>query len=156
MTGLVSSESDHAATGNFNNDFALFETGDLSQRFLANEAPPRTAVSSHDLPVRRRAAGSSNITEEDSIELAESRPKKDAISRVSSEVIVHRHIDWLAPALMTGAFFAGVFFAIGHHLYYDSLNGQEVGDSKRQQWPLRYDLGQRFLYFVREGLLIYT
>ncbi|MCJ1464533.1 hypothetical protein MMC07_003146 [Pseudocyphellaria aurata] len=150
--GLVSSESDHAATvRNFNIDLESFESGDLSQQLLADEASPPSTVTSHDLPVRRRAAGSSNITEVDSIELAQSRSESDAISQVSSDIIVgRRHIHWFSPALMTGLFVAGVFFAIGHHSYYESLNGQEVGDMKRQQWPLRF--GNVFSFLVKSCL----
>ncbi|MCJ1468035.1 hypothetical protein MMC07_006661 [Pseudocyphellaria aurata] len=151
MAGLMSSESNYAATvGNFNIDFDPLQTGDLSQRLLTDEASPPSTVTSHDLQVRQRAASSSNITEVDSVELAQSRSKSDAISPVSSEIVVERHIYWLSPALMTGLFIAGVFFAIGHHLYYKSLDGQEVGDLKRQQWPLRF--GNVFSFLVKSCL----
>ncbi|MCJ1468135.1 hypothetical protein MMC07_006763 [Pseudocyphellaria aurata] len=134
MAGLVSSKSDHPAPdGNSNIDFGPFESGDLSQPLRADEASPPSTVTSYDLPVRLRAASSSSITEVDSFELAQSRSESDAISQVSSEIVGRRHIYWFSPALMTGLFIAGVFFAIGHHSYYESLDGQEVGDLKRQQ-----------------------
>ncbi|MCJ1467049.1 hypothetical protein MMC07_005671 [Pseudocyphellaria aurata] len=152
MAGLVSSKSDHAAApdGNFNIDFGPFETGDLPQQLLANDASSPSTVTSHDLPVRRRAASPSSITEVDSIELAQSRSESDAISQVPSEIVGRRHIYWFSPALMTGLFIAGVFFAIGHHFYYESLHGQEVGDMKRQQWPLRF--GNVFSFLVKSCL----
>lgn len=136
MTDRISSESDHTAIPTFSNDAVQPETGDLSRRLLADEAPPPTPASSHDALVRRRSAGPSNITEDGSIELAQIESKKNAISQKSYE-IVRRRIYWVSPALMTGAFIAGVSCAVGHHLYYESLNGQEVGDSNRQQWALR-------------------
>ncbi|MCJ1469699.1 hypothetical protein MMC07_008335 [Pseudocyphellaria aurata] len=169
MAGLVSSESDHAATvSNFHIGFDPVESGDLSQQLLANAASPPSTVSplstvsspstvsppstvtSHDLPIRRRTASPSSFTEVDSIELAQSRSESDAISQVSSEIVGRRHVYWYSPALMTGLFIAGVFFAIGHHLYYDSLNGQEVGHLKRQQWPLRF--GNVFAFLVKSCL----
>ena len=39
---------------------------------------------------------------------------------------------------MISAFFAGVAFAVSHHVYYMKLNNQPVGSATRQQWPLRH------------------
>ncbi|CAG8978280.1 hypothetical protein HYALB_00010232 [Hymenoscyphus albidus] len=39
--------------------------------------------------------------------------------------------------MMVVSLMAGVIIAIGHHLYYQWLNEQRVGDSNRQQWALR-------------------
>ena len=47
-------------------------------------------------------------------------------------------IYWLSPTMMIGSFLLGTGLAIGHHIYYQSLNGQAVGSFDRQQWSLRY------------------
>jgi hypothetical protein len=37
-------------------------------------------------------------------------------------------IHWYVPTMMFGAFVAGALLAAGHHLFYESLNGQPVSD----------------------------
>ncbi|KAI1358753.1 hypothetical protein F5Y08DRAFT_350448 [Xylaria arbuscula] len=44
---------------------------------------------------------------------------------------------WSAPATMVPGLLVGVGFAIGHHLFYWSLDGTEAGNIKRQQWSLQ-------------------
>jgi hypothetical protein len=39
---------------------------------------------------------------------------------------------------MVVSLLCGIALTIGHHSYYNTLNGQEVGSSERQQWSLRY------------------
>ncbi|CZR68527.1 uncharacterized protein PAC_18426 [Phialocephala subalpina] len=51
---------------------------------------------------------------------------------------IKRIIDRVDPTLMIFSLVAGLCFSIGHHLYYQWLNGQTVGDSTRQQWALRF------------------
>ena len=46
----------------------------------------------------------------------------------ASEVHARKGIHWHIPAMMTGAIVAGGLFAIGHHLFYQSLAGQPVSD----------------------------
>jgi hypothetical protein len=40
--------------------------------------------------------------------------------------------------IMGSCFFVGTVLAVGHHFYYQWLNGSAVGNSARQQWALRY------------------
>jgi hypothetical protein len=40
---------------------------------------------------------------------------------------------WMPPAIMVVSLLCGVALIIGHHSYYSTLNGQEVGSSERQQ-----------------------
>lgn len=40
--------------------------------------------------------------------------------------------------MMLVCFGLGAFFAIGHHIFYLRLNGQEAGSEERQQWSIRY------------------
>lgn len=44
---------------------------------------------------------------------------------------------WASPSIMVSYFTLGIVLALGHHLYYQWLNGQVVGDLTRQQWSLR-------------------
>lgn len=41
---------------------------------------------------------------------------------------------------MVACFFLGVLIALGHHLYYNSLKGDLVGDQDEQQRKLRFDV----------------
>jgi hypothetical protein len=45
-------------------------------------------------------------------------------------------IYWLFPMMMI-SWVSGLICAIGHHFFYRWLNGQIVGDVKRQQWALK-------------------
>ena len=40
---------------------------------------------------------------------------------------------------------AGASLALGHHLYYDSLDGTAAGSSTRQQWTSRFGTAFSFL-----------
>ncbi|KAF4457781.1 hypothetical protein F53441_354 [Fusarium austroafricanum] len=51
----------------------------------------------------------------------------------------------LTPALMTGSLFLGLGLAIGHHFYYDFLNGRVVESQDQQEWFLRVGTGMAFL-----------
>lgn len=44
----------------------------------------------------------------------------------------------------------GILLALGHHLYYASLNGTTAGSASRQQWPIRF--GTAFAYLVTSCL----
>ncbi|CAG8953251.1 hypothetical protein HYFRA_00003454 [Hymenoscyphus fraxineus] len=59
-----------------------------------------------------------------------------------------RSVHWLSPTMMVVSLIAGVIIAIGHHLYYQWLNEQRVGDSNRQQWALRIGNGLSILVNV--------
>lgn len=39
---------------------------------------------------------------------------------------VSTNIHWKAPSLAVGALFAGFLFALGHHLFYQNLDGTQV------------------------------
>jgi len=49
----------------------------------------------------------------------------------------HQGIYWRSPITMVTFFLFGVFISVGHHLYYNSLVGQAVGDVDDQQRVLR-------------------
>ena len=47
-------------------------------------------------------------------------------------------IHWVSPTMMVVSLLCGVALTVGHHTYYKTLDGQEVGSSDSQQWSLRY------------------
>ncbi|RFU25352.1 hypothetical protein B7463_g10981, partial [Scytalidium lignicola] len=65
-------------------------------------------------------------------------------------------IDWRAPVKMIGLLVTRAAAALGHHFYYQSLDGKQVAtnDSNRnlqsQQWQLRY--GTAFTFFAKTCL----
>jgi hypothetical protein len=54
-------------------------------------------------------------------------------------------IAWQPPTLMVICAVGGFASAIGHHLYYRSLNGRPVDSPKQQQWPIRFGTAFSFL-----------
>ena len=56
-----------------------------------------------------------------------------------------RHIRWRSPALMLVFFIVGVLFALGHHLYYQSLDGTTVNSESQQVWAIRIGTALAFL-----------
>jgi hypothetical protein len=63
--------------------------------------------------------------------------------------MVEWKIDWKTPTKMVALLFAGIGAAIGHHYYYQSLDGTEVSTSgsnkNSQEWQLRYGTAFAFL-----------
>ncbi|RFU31192.1 hypothetical protein B7463_g5137, partial [Scytalidium lignicola] len=60
-----------------------------------------------------------------------------------------RRINWLYLSMVI-SLLAGILFAIGHHLFYHSLNGRIVGSTSSQQWSLR--IGNAFAFIVGYSL----
>ncbi|KAH6990545.1 hypothetical protein BKA56DRAFT_210142 [Ilyonectria sp. MPI-CAGE-AT-0026] len=52
---------------------------------------------------------------------------------------------WVTPTLMIGSLLFGILLAVGHHLFYNSINGQIVSSSDQQVWNLRVGTGMAFL-----------
>ncbi|KAM0151321.1 hypothetical protein ACHAPG_008314 [Botrytis cinerea] len=55
----------------------------------------------------------------------------------SSDTVVWK-VDWQQPTFMCLVPFSGLILAIGHHVYYSSLNGTPADDSARQNWSIRF------------------
>lgn len=55
----------------------------------------------------------------------------------SSREVDHSKIYWRPPVTMISLFLLGVGSSLGHHLYYASLEGRQVGGMDEQQWALR-------------------
>ncbi|POS75951.1 hypothetical protein DHEL01_v205650 [Diaporthe helianthi] len=60
-------------------------------------------------------------------------------------------IHWRAPALMVGLFAVGIMLSIGHHFYYQSLDGTIVTSDTRQEWALR--AGTAFAFLTHSSLV---
>ncbi|KAJ5827485.1 hypothetical protein N7447_004248 [Penicillium robsamsonii] len=54
-------------------------------------------------------------------------------------------IGWRVPSMMVGLVFAGAMFSMGHHLYYQSLDGARVNSVDQQTWAIRIGTGFAFL-----------
>lgn len=54
-------------------------------------------------------------------------------------------VHWGSPTLMAFLLVAGVAFALGHHLHYNSLNDTLVSSQQSQQWAIRIGTGLAFL-----------
>lgn len=59
-------------------------------------------------------------------------------------------ISLVQPTWMALFVIFGILLALGHHLYYASLNGTTAGSASRQQWPIRF--GTAFAYLVTSCL----
>jgi hypothetical protein len=64
-----------------------------------------------------------------------------------------RKIHWRVPTVIILAFVAGLAFALGHHAFYSSLNGQPVDDYIFGQ-QINLAVGQAFAFLVRASLVI--
>jgi hypothetical protein len=70
-----------------------------------------------------------------------------------------RQIHWLVPASTVGSLIAGILFAIGHHLFYDSLDGKtpslvmyDLAGSHIPGQALNLAIGTTFAFLVRSCL----
>jgi hypothetical protein len=64
-----------------------------------------------------------------------------------------RKIHWRVPTVIIVAFIAGLAFALGHHAFYDSLDGQPV-DGHLFGQQINLAVGQAFAFLVRASLVI--
>jgi hypothetical protein len=58
------------------------------------------------------------------------------------------HIHWSTPTIIAVLYIAGVFAAMGHHLFYAKLDGQPADDQLKQ---IRY--GTALAFFVKSTLV---
>jgi hypothetical protein len=70
-----------------------------------------------------------------------------------------RQIHWLVPASTFGSLIAGILFAIGHHLFYNSLDGTtptlsvySLAGSRISGQALNLAIGTTFAFLVRSCL----
>ena len=54
-------------------------------------------------------------------------------------------ISWNYPSYMVLWALVGLSWVLGHHFYYQSLNGTEAGSSSRQNWAVRFGTAFAFL-----------
>ena len=72
-----------------------------------------------------------------------------------------RHIHWLAPTSMLAALTAAILFALGHHLFYQKLNGTETPTDDLRFASLSYSkqqmniqVGTAFAFLVKASLAV--
>ncbi|KAL2837254.1 hypothetical protein BJY01DRAFT_46869 [Aspergillus pseudoustus] len=54
-------------------------------------------------------------------------------------------VGWNVPVMMVGFLISGALLALGHHLYYDTLDGTRVTSIEQQTWATRIGTGLAFL-----------
>lgn len=64
-----------------------------------------------------------------------------------------RKTHWQAPTVIVLAFIAGLTFAIGHHVFYDHLDGKSVNNRLFDQ-QINLAVGQALVFLVRAALII--
>lgn len=67
--------------------------------------------------------------------------------------MVSRGIHWQAPTIITSAFISGLVFGIGHHVFYNYLDGKPVNNRLFDQ-QTNLAVGQTFAFLVRAALVI--
>ncbi|CEN62687.1 hypothetical protein ASPCAL09319 [Aspergillus calidoustus] len=60
-------------------------------------------------------------------------------------------IGWQCPTMMIGFAVCGALLALGHHLYYDSLDNTLVTSTNQQTWAIR--IGTGFAFLVKASLV---
>jgi hypothetical protein len=68
-------------------------------------------------------------------------PPQIAQAQTTPTFSIQGNLDWKKPASMILALLLGISLAIGHHFYYNWLDGQDVGSIEQQQWSFRYVVG---------------
>jgi hypothetical protein len=69
--------------------------------------------------------------------LDKNSPGSDSNKSNARDISQPTKLHLVAPALMIIFFLAGVTISLGHHFYYQWLDGQIVRSTDRQQWALR-------------------
>lgn len=79
-------------------------------------------------------------------------------AQLSFRLPLYHGIHWLAPISMLGSLIAGILFAVGHHLFYQRLNGTPAStisvlgsDISRQQTSIA--IGTAFAFLVKACLV---
>ena len=75
---------------------------------------------------------------------------------VCPENDLQKNVKWgihlIQPSYVVLCVFGASILAVGHHLYYQSLNGTPAGSAKRQQWAITF--GASFAFLVTHLLRI--
>jgi hypothetical protein len=64
-------------------------------------------------------------------------PRHEHVNIMTPASRSESHMYWPSPLSMVGCFIVGTIMALGHHLYYNSLKGDLVGNPDEQQRKLR-------------------
>lgn len=82
------------------------------------------------------AVGSQMIEEPERSQSGESEQQKDQ-EQTQEPVAANNSIHWQSPLSMLGCFISGSLMALFHHLFYNYLNGNQVGTLNSQEWNTR-------------------
>jgi hypothetical protein len=94
--------------------------------------PQITEINAVEQPQRivSRGTGSVNFAQ---MEWQGQEPSNGTAATSDAELNIY----WRSPASMIACFVLGTFMALGHHLYYNALKGDLVGNPDDQQGKLR-------------------
>jgi hypothetical protein len=71
--------------------------------------------------------------------------EEDSSETADQEKYVKWGIAWKTPFMMVVWALLGLGWALGHHFYYQSLDGTRAGSSSRQNWAVRFGTALSFL-----------
>ncbi|KAI9794015.1 MAG: hypothetical protein M1816_006640 [Peltula sp. TS41687] len=98
----------------------------------ATGSPP--SIRRKDLPKKPAAIA-------ETTDLVQSPPNGHEIPTLPAQWGIY----WRTPSTMAALFVCGIAFALGHHLYYDRLDGQQNINGDSQEWAIRIGTALSFL-----------
>ena len=110
----------------------------------SGSTPPSLSTAEAGLPVTINKTSLAE-THQLAIHRHERLTRKDASPTPAQEKYVRWGVTWKTPLLIVLWTFAGCGWAVGHHLYYRSLDGTRAGSSSRQHWAVNLGTALAFL-----------
>ncbi|KAL6718596.1 hypothetical protein ACLMJK_002830 [Lecanora helva] len=126
---------------------------------VRGEGPPQitTKISPPELyriprkPVTERLANKTDpSTMRANVYVTTDEASPEETKPVGSDPCIKWDFSWKTPSLIVLWALVGFSCAIGHHLYYQSLDGTKAGSSPRQSWAVRF--GTAFAFLVVASL----
>ena len=84
-------------------------------------------------------------TKQSAMERHERLIRKDATPTPAEKKYIRWGVTWKTPLLMVLWTLAGFGWAVGHHLYFRSLDGTKAGSSSQQHWAVNFGTALAFL-----------
>ncbi|ORY12614.1 hypothetical protein BCR34DRAFT_289978 [Clohesyomyces aquaticus] len=114
---------------------------------FTSQRPPATPKAEHDVTATQANSGDRKTSTSNAHEL---QLREHRAQLHEQDRYVHWGIAWRYPSYMVLWALSGIGFALGHHVYYLSLDGQAAGLSSRQSWSVRF--GTAFAFLVVSSL----
>jgi len=107
-------------------------------------------------PVDAKPSPLSNISRKESKSSESYSQRQNICSQNELPKYVKWGIHLTQPTYVLLCVFVAIMLAVGHHLYYESLNGTPAGSAKRQQWAITFGASFAFLitHLLRIGIVI--